>query len=87
MYFGLYGMISIDLRIKSYKKLWIGKSNALHFTFIYDTSPISLNSPLSTNYQLILFFFTEMQLYLHGILFQKLHNTYINAYMQIKVNK
>ena len=50
-------MISIDLRIKSYKKLWIGKSNVLHFTFIYDTSPISLNSPLSTNYQLILCFF------------------------------
>ena len=84
MSFGLYGMISIDLRIKSYKKLWIGKSNALHFTFIYDTSRISLNSPLSTNYQLILFFLKKcnsiyMGFYLKNYITHIL--MHINAYM------
>ena len=51
---GLYGRISIDLKIEIYTKLWIGKSNALRFAFIYDTSPMRFNSPLSIDYQLIL---------------------------------
>ena len=32
----LYGMISIDLRIQIYKKLWTWKSNALHIKIFKD---------------------------------------------------
>ena len=55
----LFQSLIIDLRIQIYKKLWIGKSNAIQCksskTSIYDPYPMK-NSPLNTHYQLILCF-------------------------------
>ena len=70
---GLYKIITIYLNVQIYKKLSFDNE-------INSTYPMSINNPLITHYQLIIYIFEKCNFIYSRVLFQKLYITFKQSY-------